>query len=797
MEPSFDFSSNGADKPAAPGGIDLNYKRVLSRILEYWYLIALSIIVALSGAYLINRYSTRIYPVKASIIILQSEENAGSKFLYNNELVSPFRNYFNELYIMRSYPLLEKVVKELNFDVSYYREGNIKTTEYYDTNFPIEIKIIPGANMPYGRAINLAINPDETFSIDLLLEDDKISDRTFKNLAFNDTIAINGYSLVFRKRGDLKDLKGQLFLVRFNNPFNLARAYSARLVVNWAGAGASVVDLEVKGEVPEKEMNFLSKFIEKYQEYDIEKKNKMATMALKFLDSQIRFMGDSLNLLEDKVENFKRRNIITNLGTETNRLYLKVQGLEEQRFNFRLKENYYNYIVSLLANEKYDGIFTPSSVGVSDNVVSSLITSLIEARAKLNRYQGIENRADNPLYQETQMRIRQIKDDILKTIDNTRKTENINIKFINEQIALVEKEISKLPGSERELIDIQRDYSIKEQLYVFLLQKRTEAGLSKASTTSDIVVVNPPLSAGPVSPKVKQNYLFALALGLLLPLLCFVIAEVLNDKIQSKEDIEKITDAPMIGGIGHNPSGHNLITLNKPRSAIAESFRALRSNLNYFTGNRDRLVFMVTSSIPGEGKSFTTLNLATVLAMAGKRTVVVGADLRRPKLYDDLGLNNDQGLSQYLSGMISLKEIVQTTAVENLYLIPGGPKPPNPSELLIRPLVEEFIATLRQQFDYIVIDTPPLSFVADAFVLSKFADHTLYVVRQNFTPREVLFSLNEFYQTGKLTKVSILFNDLRKSGLGYGYGYGGYGYGYSYRYASEKSKKGESSYYSE
>jgi capsular exopolysaccharide synthesis family protein len=783
------------DKPAE-SGLEINFKRVLARILKYWYLVVLSMIIGLTVAYLYNRYSPRIFPVKASIIIYQSEENAGAKFLYNNELVNPFRNYFNELYIMRSYPLLETVLKDLNFDISLYREGNIKTTEYYDSDFPIEIELLPETILPYGRTMNVEFNDNAKFSLQIPDENQRDKKR-LSGLNLNDTISLDGFSIIFHKKSRVNDLNGKSFILRFNDPKALARRYSSILTATWAEVGASVVNLEVKGEVPQKEVDFLNKFIENYQEYDVEKKNKMATMAMRFLDSQIKLMGDSLDLLEDRVENFKHRNVITNLTGETNRLYIKMEELEEQRVQFRLKKNYYDYIVSILSNEQYEGIFTPASVGVSDNVISGLISSLIEIRAQLNRYQGVERREDNPLYKEQQNRIRQIKDDIIKTIENTRKTEAINVRFIDGQIRTIEQELGKLPGSERELINIDRDYDIKESLYTFLLQKRTEAGLSKASTTSDIVVVNPPTVGAAVSPMVKQNYLLGLGVGLLLPLLAFLLIELLNNRIQSKEDIEKITSVPIVGGVGHNPSDNNLIVLSKPRSAMAESFRALRSNLNYFTGNRDNVVFLVTSSIPGEGKSFTTLNLASVLALSGKKTVIVGADLRKPKLYGDLKLHNDVGLSQYLSGIASLHEIIQSTSMENLFLISGGPMPPNPSELLIRPIMDDLVKTLRNQFDFIVMDTPPLSFVADAFTLSRYADHVLFVVRQNFTPKGVLHSLAEFHETGKLNNISILFNDLRKSGLGYGYGHGGYGYSYNYLYGRNGRQKGEESYYSD
>jgi capsular exopolysaccharide synthesis family protein len=782
----YDFSSNGVEPPKEPG-IDLNYKRVFARVIKYWYLIVLSLMVAVSVAFIINRYSPRIYPVRASIIILQNEENAGAQFLYDNELVKPFRNFYNELFIMRSYPLLTEVMEELNFDVSYYREGNIKTLEYYDPDFPIEFKVL-GRSRPYGKSVNLVVKDQNTFSLELLFEDAKVKQKKFESLHFNDTIRINSYTFVLRKKGDLTPVINKLFLVRFNDPFGLARQYSTKLIVGWAQLGASVVNLEVNGEVPQKEVDFLNKFIEKYQQYDIDKKNKMATMAIGFLNSQLKFMGDSLNLLEDKVENFKRRNVVTNLGGETSRLYLKVESLQDQKLQFNLRENYYKYISELLANEQYDGIFTPSSVGVTDNVVSGLITSLIAARTNIIRYQDVEKKDQNPLYREQLARIRQIKSDIVKTIENTRKTEAINVRFMNDQIRLLESELRTLPTSERELIDIQRDYSLKEKLYVFLLQKRTEAGLSKASTVSDIVTVNPPISGSAISPKEEDNYLIAFGLGLLLPLAGFVLAELLNTRIQSREDIEKITSIPVIGGVGHNPSDDPLIVMGKPRSAIAESFRALRSNLNYFTKNRSHMVLMVTSSLPGEGKSFTALNLASVFAMAGKKTLIIGADLRRPKLFDELGLKNTFGLSQYLSGLATLADILQQTKIEKLDLISGGPMPPNPSELLLRPEMDGLIDKLRKEYNYIIIDTPPLTFVADSFVLSKFADHSIFVVRQDYTPRAALRTIDEYYSTGKISNVSVLFNDLRKSGPGYGYGAYAYGYGYGYSYGKKKSK---------
>src|SRR5690606_33327510 len=313
---------------------------------------------------------------------------------------------------------------------------------------------------------------------------------------------------------------------------------------------------------------------------------------------------------------------------------------------------------------------------------------------------------------------------------------------------------------ERQFVSIKRRYSLLENIYVFLMQKKAEADISKASTTSDIIVVNPPMRAGgAITPKVSQDYAIAAFVGNVLPLLIFALQEVLYTKVQSRDDIEKITNIPFLGGIGHKKDPGNLVVQNQPKSAVAESFRSMRSNLNYFTGSRDKVVFVITSSVSGEGKSFTTINLGTVLAFSGKRTLILGADMRKPKIFGDFKLHNSTGLSTYLAGMTqSFDDVVQATGIENLDLVSGGPVPPNPSELLLASRMDNFIQEALARYDYVLIDTPPLAIVTDAFVLSKYADQIVFVVRQNFTPKEMLRSVGDYYSSGRLKNVSIVLN---------------------------------------
>jgi capsular exopolysaccharide synthesis family protein len=258
--------------------------------------------------------------------------------------------------------------------------------------------------------------------------------------------------------------------------------------------------------------------------------------------------------------------------------------------------------------------------------------------------------------------------------------------------------------------------------------------------------------------------------------------ELLNTRVQSKEDVEKFTTVPFIGGVGHKSSDNNAVVLSSPKSAVAESFRALRSNLYYFLGDKKNVIVLISSSISGEGKTFTTINLASVLALSGKRTLIVGADMRKPKIYGDFKLKNDRGLSSYLVGLNSFDEVVQSTGEANMDLISGGPVPPNPSELVLNGRMHEFLAEAKLRYDYIIVDSPPLAIVADAFVLNEHADHMIFVTRQDYTPKQLLKSFDEHYKSNRLKHVSLLLNDIFKSGPGYGYGYSyGYGYGYGKR----------------
>ncbi len=769
----------------------IDYKRIVSKAVRYWYVIVVSVLLTSTIAYLYNRYAVRVYPVTASVIVKEVEGLSGGDLLYNNSLVNFRRNYLNETYIIKSYPLIQKVLEDLNFDIAFYKEGNVVTTEAYE-----DLVFIAFADRDLSRkSVQFMFKVLNGREFELKGEESNGDSRVHRG-TFGDTLTFNDFRGVFavRNQGSIESVVNTPYIFRYVPASILANSYVQGLNISWAEQGAGVLNLSIRGPSPQKGIDFLSGLIQQYQDHDLQNKNETASRTVDFISRQLGEISDSLRRVEYQLQQFKDKNVVTDLSGEALRLYGKVEALEGDKAELIIRKNYYKYLTDYVSrNENLDQIILPSSIGITDPILTGLVSRMTEIQLEIN----MSRNKENPLVSGAKRSIDLMRKDIVESVKNQESTDEIKIDFINKQIQTIERQLGRLPLAQRNLVSIQRNYSLMENLYIFLLQKHSEASISKAANTSDITVVNPPKSGSAVSPNTNLNYVIGLSLGLILPLLGFILIEIFNDRIQSKEDIERFTSIPFIGGVGHKSIDNNLQVLTHPKTAIAESFRALRSNLNYFIGGKEKAVFMITSSISGEGKTFASINLASVLALSGKATLIIGADMRKPRLFGDFGLTNDVGLSTYLAGLGEFDDVLQTTSYDGLALVSGGPVPPNPSELLLTDRMMSFMQEATKRFDYIILDTPPLAIVTDAFVLAPYADHTLFVVRQNYTPRDLLKTAEDFFSSGKLKNISIVFNDIRKSGPGYGYGYGyNYGYGYGYGYAS-REKKGAHGYYEE
>lgn len=429
----------------------------------------------------------------------------------------------------------------------------------------------------------------------------------------------------------------------------------------------------------------------------------------------------------------------------------------------------------------------PSTLGIQDPSLASLVAKITQLSSQLSMV-DLTLQKENPIYINIEREIEITKNALVESSRSLQNAAKSQMNDILIKMREAEGQISNLPVTEQAFINFKRNYEIVEKQYTYLLQKRAETGMVKAANIADATILDyaDQSAALSISPKKNANYLISFFIGILIPILFVLALDYFNNKLNSIADLESISTIPILSAIGHSDSDKNLVVsaLNSP---ISESFRALRTNLNFVIEKKNPYlksnIICITSSVSGEGKTFISINLASSFAISGKKTLLVGLDLRKPKIYQDFNLKNVHGMSTYLAGKSSSEEIIQFTDIDNLHIISAGPIPPNPSELIVRPSLKQLFEILREEYEYIVIDTPPLGIISDALELIKFSDLNLYVVRQNFSQRTMIRDFSKFRKEKDLQNVYFIYNDLsfKKNLSYYAYGYL-YGYGYSYSY---------------
>jgi capsular exopolysaccharide synthesis family protein len=741
----------------------IDITRIIGRLVRHWYIVLLSVVIAMSIAYYKSRFEQDSYPVTASMIYLGKEETvSGGEFLYRSTVAPLRRNYNNEPFLLRSESLIRKVVLDLNFMVSFFKLDQATPIEVYDV--PFKLSNIAPSPFPGNEFVFILVLIDGNHFF-LEKTDEQGSIVKSKIFLMGDTVNFDAHQLRIDpiKDRDFSPYVGARLQVVLRAVNDVADEYIGKLTVRWAEEGAAILNLSTVGLIPQKEIDFIKSLVKNYQASDLDKKNQVSTRTSDFIKKQLSGISDSLNEIENQLQKFKTNNRIGgDLGAQAQRYLSKAEELDFKKLELVQNRNYYKYIEDYIGGSKDLGqVILPASLGLSDPVLNGLMVKISELETDLKLFLDQEKSEGNPLFRSRLNRVNELKRELLVAIANLRSTDKLKIEFIEGQLKNAEKEIGYIPLAQRQLISIQRNYSLLENLFVLLLTKKAEADINKASTVSEFAYVNEPrISGGSLKSSVERNLFIAFVFGLLLPIGVVVVIEFFNVTVQTKGDIERFTEIPIIGGVGHKKGKVNLEVLNFPSSMIAEAFRSLRSNLAYFTGKKEKVVFMVTSSISGEGKSFVSINLASILALSYKKTLLVGADLRKPRLHIEFGLPNNQGLSSFLAEIADFSAIVQSTTNEFLDFVASGPIPPNPAELLISPNFKKFIEKAQQEYDCIVIDTPPIGIISDAFPIVDFSDHILYLVRQKTTPKLMLNSVQDLYVKGKIKNVSILFNDI-------------------------------------
>ena len=779
-------------KTAEPDSSIAPIKYFILKVVSLKYLYMIILILCFGAAFLYNRYSSRVFEVSAS---LSPVENKTSSILSSNQLfgglesLQSLNNTENDMTNLNSFALVHSTVINMNLEVSYFREKLSffkQTNELYQSS-PFNVTIDKSHIQPINVKIFISILDNSSYRltiseknvslynyVDNLIVSENVPIELDSVYHFNETIA-NKYlkfSVSLNKDIpiDYNDNIQYQYYFKLNHLDYLAKQYLKQMTVEKASPLGSIINVRFSERNLNKTIDFLNTYLNSFLEDNLAKKNKTALSTVNFIDSQISKTSDSLAVSESALQNFRSAHQVTDLSFQGQRIYEQMTQIQTERANLQVQERYYNYVINLFkANQDLSGVVPPTAMNVNDPIINQLITTLLDLYNQRSGVVAGSNPERNIFLTQIDNKIRIQRQAILENFTNNLNTLNLSLNELDYREEKLSRDISRLPRTEMNMVSMQRKFNLNNEIFTFLLQKRSEAAISLASNYPDYEILEPAreITSRITSPKQIINYMLALFLGLLLPTLYLMIRDFFDDKIRSLNDAEYLLHRPVLSVIYSNNHKSESVVAEFPKSAVSESFRNLRSSLFLNAGHEQSKVILITSSQPQDGKSFISFNLASSIASVGYKTILIDCDLRRPTLHSKLRIENRVGLTNYMTKNASVDDIIRHTNIENLSFIPAGPVIPNPSEMMELGVLDSLINDLKSRYDYIIIDTTPVGIVADATLMMKYASKVLMVMRNNYTRKDILINVINNLKTNKLNNYDIVYNDLNLHKISY------------------------------
>ncbi len=761
-----------------------------------WMVLIIGLFVFL--AYIKIRYEVRIFRVQSSLLI-KNERNEGDTkdARFEDLFMSPSTtNLSNEIEILKSTPVLRRVARDLGLQTLYYGKGSVKTSLIYPSS-PFTLDILSIGDSSRSFICKITIINGEKF----LLNESK------KPLSYGDIIENDGnrFRVVKNSDVDIRNYGNAIIEAGWRPLIDAAKGLASSLKIVQANDQATILTLSFEGENSTMGQDVLNTLMAVYDTLMVEDKNRIANNTLRFINARIYELSDTLRGVQGGLQTYMIQNQAFDVEGQSKAYMEKIGESSKEQGEMEVRVRIADFLLKYVSDKKNMHELVPTNLGIEEPALLQLVAEY--NRMQLERENNLRTTTlNNPLIVSLDNSLDKIRRDIYQALLNVKQAYSIAADNINKQNAEIQSHITTLPGKSMQLLNIGRKQKILEDLYSLLLQKRLDISLSSASTISNSTVVEPALGPGIlISPDTKKIYTLYFLLGLIIPVGIVAIRELLQDKVNGRADVEKYTDTPILGEIGHSDGEQSLVVTNNSRRLISEQFRIVRTNMQYIVGKKERPTIMVTSSFSGEGKSFISTNIGAVLALSGKKTVIMEFDIRKPKIVSGLDLKRKMGITNYIIGKARFDElIVKVEGVDNLYVIPCGPIPPNPAELLLDKRLEELMKEVKEHFEIVIMDTAPIGLVSDATNLGQYADCTLYIVRQGHTFRNQIRLIDELYNSKKLPGLCLLLNDVKLNsgyyggyyGRGYGY-YGGYGYGAgdSGYFEDDSNKKGKRSFF--
>ncbi|MDC2771573.1 polysaccharide biosynthesis tyrosine autokinase [Bacteroides ovatus] len=783
---------------------NIDIKELLFKYLIHWPWFVGTVVACLIAAWVYLYMSTPVYNISATVLIKDDKKGGSAGMLSGLEslgldgMVSSSQNIDNEIEVLRSKTIVKEVVEDLGLYIFYKDEDEFPSRNMYKTS-PVQVSLTPQEAdlLEEPMIVEMTLQPQGSLDVNVKIEDDEYQKHFEKLPAVlptdRGTLAffLTPDSVLSSKRTleETTDSEKNTrnITATINKPLAVAKWYCKNMTIEPTSKTTSVAVISLKNSNVQRGKDFINKLLEMYNINTNNDKNEVAQKTAEFINERISIISKELGSTEKDLESFKRGAGITDLTSDAQIALTGSAEYEKKRVENQTQINLLQDLQKYMQNEGYEVL--PSNIGLQD----------VNLAAAINRYNDVlverkrllrTSTENNPTIINLDTSIGAMKENVQVSLDRVLRGLFITKADLDREASRYSRRISEAPGQEREFVSIARQQEIKAGLYLMLLQKREENAITLAATANNAKIIDDAIADdAPVSPKGKMIYLIALVLGVGIPVGVIYLLELTKFKIEGRADVEKFTSAPIIGDIPLTDEKQGAIAVfENQNNLMSETFRNIRTNLQFMLGN-DKKVILVTSTVSGEGKSFISGNLAISLSLLGKKVVIVGLDIRKPGLNKVFNISKrEQGITQYLANPEkNLMDLVQLSDVsKNLYILPGGTVPPNPTELLARDGLDKAIETLKKNFDYVILDTAPVGMVTDTLLIGRVADLSVYVCRADYTRKNEYTLINELIDGNKLPNLCTVINglDLKKKKYGYYYGYGKYGkfYGYGKRY---------------
>jgi capsular exopolysaccharide synthesis family protein len=771
----------------------IDWREIFETLLMNWKWFVFSAVVALLAGSLYVRMQKDVYELKSSILIIdQSRSGQMNEMSVLRQLdavgVGGGRSYSmvnNEEQVLISTVLLRKVVERLELYTSYSQKDFLKTTDLY-VGSPLYVRLDSVSLAGLKSPLSMWIKPSGK---GISLKGDFAGNEFELSATSLPAVLNTPAGVIYIQRRDKNIAFDHDLTVTIQNPVKVARSLSRGVITTEVGKMIDVINLTVKINNVKKGQDILNTLAEVYNRDASEQNSLSAVNTALFIDGRLKLLASELSDVEKDVENYKQQNKLTDIKEDVNQ-YVEKNGIyDRQQIELEMQKNLISYVEEFVKSPSNQYALIPN-LGITDPGLTAAIQQYNTLLMTRERVAG-GSTEDNPSLKAINQQIMSSRRAIQNGISTSRKGLQITGADLQAQNNLMQQKIRELPRQEREFIEIKRQQQVKESLYLFLLQKREEAALNMAVSVPKGRVLDTPDDAVKVAPKSQLIILVFLFAGLVIPALIIYLLELINTSIRYRSDVEKLTDVPVITELAHNTTPDIFIDYKSNSSSNSELFRLLRTKLQFALEHPVEKVILVTSTMPGEGKTFASINLAITLSLAEKKVLLMGMDLRRPQLSKHFGLHNTEGITSYLAGQVAdiHKLISSSENYPSLDILPAGYIPPNPTELIMKDRFNLMVEALKKEYDYIVIDTAPVGAVSDTLLIDRVADITLYITRADVTDKRNVELINRLHNEKSLKRIYIVVNDVDVDAQRYSYkrkyGYG-YGYGYVYGYGSNK-----------